>query len=39
MNTVLLCFAIGPHEFRQNHPRLSEHMRSTWGGLWADDVV
>ena len=30
VNTVLVCFAAGPFEFDQNHPRLSREMRESW---------
>jgi len=30
VNTVLVCFAAGPFEFDQNHPRLSREMREAW---------
>lgn len=30
VNTVLVCFAAGPFEFHQNHPRLSQEMRDVW---------
>lgn len=30
VNTILVCFAAGPFEFHQNHPRLSGEMREVW---------
>ena len=30
VNTVIVCYAEAPHEFEQNHPQLSEQMRSSW---------
>ncbi|KAL7470443.1 hypothetical protein ACHAXS_010696 [Conticribra weissflogii] len=30
VNTVVVCFAEGPAEFEQNHPKLSSEMREAW---------
>lgn len=36
VNTVFVCYAAGPLEFHQNHPRLSNEMRDSWSQLWSD---
>ena len=37
VNTVIVCYAEAPAEFQQNHPRLSEEMRSSWRQAWPND--
>lgn len=41
VNAVLVCFAVGPVDFDQNHPELSDEMRTAWREVWpgALDVV
>ncbi|KAL7530016.1 hypothetical protein ACHAXR_003274 [Thalassiosira sp. AJA248-18] len=34
VNTVIVCYAEAPHEFQQNHPKLSEDMRAAWRQAW-----
>lgn len=37
VNTVIVCYAEAPAEFQQNHPKLSEDMRSAWRQAWPND--
>lgn len=39
INTVIVCFAESPAEFEQNHPRLSEEMRSSWISAWPELTI
>ena len=34
VNTVIVCYAEGPREFEQNHPKLSGEMRAAWSQAW-----
>lgn len=34
VNTVVVCYAEAPAEFQQNHPKLSNEMRSAWTQAW-----
>jgi hypothetical protein len=34
VNTVLVCFAISPVDFENNHPELSDEMRLAWREVW-----
>ncbi len=36
VNTVIVCFAVGPTEFEANHPELSRKMRETWLEFYPD---
>lgn len=37
VNTVIVCFAEAPQEFRVNHPKLSEEMHAAWTKAWPDE--
>jgi hypothetical protein len=37
VNTVIVCFAEAPREFQQNHPELSNEMRSAWREAWPEE--
>jgi hypothetical protein len=41
VNAVIVCFAASPVDFEQNHPELSQEMRSAWREVWPGcmDVV
>ena len=41
VNAVIVCFAASPVDFEQNHPKLSQDMRSAWREVWPGcmDVV
>jgi hypothetical protein len=41
VNAVLVCFAVAPVDFEENHPELSDEMRNAWREVWpgALDVV
>jgi len=34
VNAIIVCFASSPVEFQQNHPDLSNDMRSAWREVW-----
>lgn len=34
MNAVIVLFATSPVDFEENHPELSEEMRSAWREVW-----
>lgn len=37
VNTVIVCYADAPSEFKLNHPKLAEDMYSGWSKAWPDD--
>ena len=39
VNAVIVLFAEAPGEFHQNHPRLSEQMRSVWAATYPGSVM
>eukprot|EP00986_Skeletonema_menzelii_P007445 scaffold2929_cov145-Skeletonema_menzelii.AAC.1 len=36
VNTVIVCYADAPSEFRVNHPKLSDDMHEGWAKAWPD---
>lgn len=34
VNAVIVLFAASPVDFEQNHPQLSEEMKSAWREVW-----
>lgn len=37
VNTVIVCYADAPSEFRLNHSKLSQDMREGWAAAWPED--
>jgi len=37
VNTVIVCYADGPKEFKHNHPQLSDIMDQSWRLAWPDE--
>jgi len=36
VNTVIVCYCEAPAEFQQNHPQLSNEMRTAWTSAWPE---